>query len=114
MGKEVVQRMDELIRQKSLAEHIVEDLERKIIDRTLQPGQRIVEEGLCKAFGVSRFPVREAFQILESRGFVIREPRKGISVARITPRRRRTSTASAPASTALPHCSPSGSERRSS
>src|SRR5512133_846622 len=77
--------MDEVIRQKSLAEHIVEDLERKIIDRTLRPGQRIIEEGLCRAFGVSRSPVREAFQILESRGFVVREPRKGISVARITP-----------------------------
>lgn len=77
--------MDELIRQRSLAEHIVEDLERKIIDRTLRPGQRIIEEGLCKAFGVSRSPVREAFQILESRGFVVREPRKGISVAGITP-----------------------------
>jgi DNA-binding GntR family transcriptional regulator len=77
--------MDELIRQKSLAEHIVEDLEQKIIDRTLQPGQRIVEEGLCKAFGVSRSPVREAFQILESRGFVVREPRKGVSVRKRTP-----------------------------
>ncbi|MCE5262554.1 MAG: GntR family transcriptional regulator [Deltaproteobacteria bacterium] len=77
--------MDELIRQKSLAEHIVDDLERKIVDRTLKPGQRIVEEGLCRTFGVSRSPVREAFQILESRGFVVREPRKGISVARITP-----------------------------
>jgi DNA-binding GntR family transcriptional regulator len=76
--------MNELIRQKSLAEHIVEDLEAKIIDRTLKPGQRIIEESLCKAFGVSRSPVREAFQILESRGFVVREPRKGISVARIT------------------------------
>jgi DNA-binding GntR family transcriptional regulator len=76
--------MDELIRQKSLAEHIVEDLEQKIIARTLKPGQRIIEEGLCKTFGVSRSPVREAFQILESRGFVVREPRKGISVARIT------------------------------
>jgi len=76
--------MDELIRQKSLAEHIVEDLEQKIIARTLKPGQRIIEEGLCKAFGVSRSPVREAFQILESRGFVAREPRKGISVAKIT------------------------------
>lgn len=77
--------MDELIRQRSLAEHIVDDLERRIIARTLKPGQRIIEESLCKTFGVSRSPVREAFQILESRGFVIREPRKGISVAKITP-----------------------------
>ena len=77
--------MDELIKQKSLAEHIVEDLEQKIISRALKPGQRIIEEALCRTFGVSRSPVREAFQILESRGFVVREPRKGISVARITP-----------------------------
>ena len=77
--------MDELIRQKSLSEHIVEDLENKITGGTLKPGQRIIEEALCKTFGVSRSPVREAFQILENRGFVVREPRKGISVARITP-----------------------------
>jgi DNA-binding GntR family transcriptional regulator len=76
--------MDGLIKQKSLAEHIVEDLEQKIIIRALKPGQRIIEETLCKMFGVSRSPVREAFQILESRGFVVREPRKGISVAKIT------------------------------
>ncbi|OIP94372.1 MAG: hypothetical protein AUK26_00340 [Syntrophaceae bacterium CG2_30_58_14] len=78
--------MDELIKQKSLAEHIVEELEKKIVDGALQPGQRIIEEALCKTLGVSRSPVREAFQILESRGFVVREPRKGISVARSTQR----------------------------
>ena len=74
------------INQKSLAEHIVEDLEQKIITGTLKPGQRIIEEALCKTYGVSRSPVREAFQILESQGFVIREPRRGISVTTITPR----------------------------
>ncbi len=78
--------MDGRINQKSLAEHIVEDLEQKINAGTLKPGQRIIEEALCKTYGVSRSPVREAFQILESQGFVIREPRKGISVAAITPR----------------------------
>jgi len=75
---------DERINQKSLAEHIVEDLEQKIIGGTLKPGQRLIEEALCKTFGVSRSPLREAFQTLESRGFVVREPRKGISVARST------------------------------
>ena len=75
---------DERINQKSLAEHIVEDLEQKIIGGTLKPGQRLIEEALCKTFGVSRSPLREAFQIMESRGFVVREPRKGISVARST------------------------------
>lgn len=78
--------MEGRINQKSLAEHIVEDLEQKIIAGVLPPGQRIIEEALCKTYGVSRSPVREAFHILESQGFVIREPRRGISVAKITPR----------------------------
>lgn len=77
--------MDERIEQKSLAEHIVEDLEAKIVDGSLKPGQRIIEEALCRAFVVSRSPVREAFHILESRGFVTREPRRGVFVTKITP-----------------------------
>ncbi len=68
----------------SLAEHIVRDLEEKIIIGTLEPGQRIIEESLCKKLGVSRSPVREALRILESQGFVRREPRKGVSVTWIT------------------------------
>jgi DNA-binding GntR family transcriptional regulator len=76
--------MSERIKHKSLAEHIVEDLEAKIIDGTFKPGQRIVEETLCKTFTVSHSPVREAFQVLESRGFVVREPRRGFTVVRIT------------------------------
>jgi DNA-binding GntR family transcriptional regulator len=77
--------MDERIKQKSLPEHIADDLERKILAGTLKPGQRMIEEALCRAFGVSRSPVREAFQVLESQGFVVREPRKGVSVAKVTP-----------------------------
>jgi DNA-binding GntR family transcriptional regulator len=77
--------MDERINQKSLAEHIVAELEQKIVNGTLGPGQRIIEQALCKTFGVSRSPVREALQILESRGFVVREPRKGVSVAKVSP-----------------------------
>ncbi len=73
-----------MITQKSLAEHIVEDLEQKIIDGRLTPGQRLIEQALCDTFGVSRAPVREAFQILENRGFLVREPRKGVSVAKAT------------------------------
>jgi DNA-binding GntR family transcriptional regulator len=75
--------MDKLTNHKSLAEHIVEDLEQKIFAGKLKPGQRIIEDPICEAFGVSRSPVREAFQILASRGLVVREPRKGISVATI-------------------------------
>ncbi len=51
----------------------------------LSPGERIIEDARCKTLGVSRSPLREAFRILESMGFVTREPRKGISVAEVTP-----------------------------
>jgi DNA-binding GntR family transcriptional regulator len=77
--------MDERIMQKSLAARIVEELEARIIAGALKPGQRVIEQALCTTFGVSRSPVREALQILENQGFVVREPRKGISVAKITP-----------------------------
>lgn len=77
--------MDERIKQKSLPQHIVEELERKILDGRLKPGQRVIEENLCRTFGVSRSPVREALHLLESQGFVVREPRRGVSVAKVTP-----------------------------
>lgn len=72
------------IKQKSLADYIIQDLEDKINKDILKPGERIVEETLCKAFGVSRSPVREALRTLESQGYVVREPRKGVSIARVT------------------------------
>jgi len=72
------------IKQKSLVDFIIQDLEDKINGGILKPGERIVEETLCKAFGVSRSPVREALRTLESQGYVVREPRKGVSVSRVT------------------------------
>lgn len=76
--------MQNPINHKSLAEHIYQDLEAKIISGALKPGQRIIEEELCSNYGVSRSPVREALRMLESHGFLEREPRKGVSVTRIT------------------------------
>jgi len=75
--------MKNIINHKSLAEHIYQDLENKIITGALKPGQRVVEEDLCRSFGVSRSPVREALRILESQGFVQREPRRGVTVTKI-------------------------------
>ena len=72
------------IKQKSLVDYIIQDLEDKIIGGILKPGERIVEETLCKKFGVSRSPVREALRALESQGYLAREPRKGVTVSRVT------------------------------
>jgi DNA-binding GntR family transcriptional regulator len=72
------------IQQKSLVEYIIQDLEEKINSGVLKPGERIIEEALCRNFGVSRSPVREALRTLESQGYVKREPRKGVTVSVVT------------------------------
>lgn len=69
---------------RSLVAFITEDLEEKILEGKLKPGQRLIEAKLCKSYGVSQTPLREALRILESHGYVTHEPRKGAFVAKIT------------------------------
>lgn len=72
------------IKHKSLVTTIVENIEEKILDGLLKPGERIIEQELCEELGVSRSPVREALIILENQGFLVRRARKGVSVAMVT------------------------------
>jgi DNA-binding GntR family transcriptional regulator len=69
---------------RSLVAFITEDIEEKILEGKLKPGQRMIEAELCKSYGVSQTPLREALRILESRGYVTHEPRKGAFVTKIT------------------------------
>lgn len=47
----------------------------------LKKGDRILEEPMCRAMGVSRTPLREALRLLNSEGLVELTPNKGASVA---------------------------------
>ncbi len=76
---------DAAINHKSLVEHIVEKIEQQIIDGALTPGERIVEAALCQRLNISRSPLREACRILESQGAVVRIPRRGVFVAKVSP-----------------------------
>jgi len=67
---------------KSLVTEIVEQLEAKIISGELKPEERLVEQTLCEQMGVSRSPLREAFRLLENRGFVKKEARRGVTVTK--------------------------------
>lgn len=69
---------------KGLVASIVEDLQDKILKQQLKPGQRVVEAELCQQMGISRSPLREAFRILESQGFLVHEPRRGMHVSKIS------------------------------
>lgn len=59
-------------------------LERQIIRRRLAPGTRLVEADLCKRYGISRSPLREALWQLEAGGLAVRRPRFGVRVAPMT------------------------------
>ena len=69
---------------KGLVATIVDSIEEQILTGDLIPGERIAEQKLCDQLGVSRSPVREAFIILENQGFLVKEPRKGVTVAMTT------------------------------
>lgn len=73
------------LKHKSVVERLVEELENRILKGQLKPGQKIPEEALCEEWEVSRASLREAFRILESQGFVVREPRRGVRVTLVTP-----------------------------
>jgi DNA-binding GntR family transcriptional regulator len=65
-------------------QQVYESLEELIIYGILTPGQHLVETDLAKRLGVSRIPVREALQLLQSNGWVELRPRQGAFVHRPT------------------------------
>jgi DNA-binding GntR family transcriptional regulator len=54
-----------------------------IIDGTLYPGEKLNDTELAEALGVSRTPVRESLQLLESQGLVKMYPGKATQVTEI-------------------------------
>lgn len=52
----------------------------------LAPGQKLVQEDLARAIGVSRTPLLKAFERLEREFLVAKLPRRGVVVRRLSPR----------------------------
>ena len=69
----------------SLSKVVSEQIRGRILDGKLKPGERLVEDRLSAELGVSRVPVREALLGLSMEGLVTLEPRRGASVAAVTP-----------------------------
>ncbi|QPM88980.1 GntR family transcriptional regulator [Pseudooceanicola algae] len=63
---------------------VADRLEAAIVRETFAPGEKLREAEICAQLGVSRSPLREAFQILENRGLVERRPRIGTRVTEMT------------------------------
>ncbi len=64
---------------------VTDKLRERILKGGYAPGERLVENKLSAELGVSRIPVREALRALASEGLVLIEPRRGASVAKLSP-----------------------------
>ncbi|WP_127590221.1 GntR family transcriptional regulator [Paenibacillus lautus] len=64
-------------------ERAFSQIQRWIIDGTLQPGEKLLDAELAESLGVSRTPIREAFQLLEVQGLVSTHPGKETKVTAI-------------------------------
>jgi DNA-binding GntR family transcriptional regulator len=63
--------------QRSLPEQIADVVGREILEGKITDGQRLMEQELANRFDVSRGPAREAVRLLERRGMVKVEARRG-------------------------------------
>jgi DNA-binding GntR family transcriptional regulator len=67
--------------QESAAEVVAQKIRESIIGGQLKPGNKLREAEVCKWLQVSRTPIREAFRVLQSEGFVTHSPNYGVVVA---------------------------------
>ncbi len=68
------------IRSPNLVDQVADHLTEAIIVGRFTPGERLSEVGLARSLGVSRAPIREAARLLESRGLLVSQPRRGFFV----------------------------------
>ncbi len=67
----------------TLSDEVFDALVKDILSGAIEPGARLDEPSICRKFGVSRTPIREALRRLSGTGLVDVAPRKGVTVARI-------------------------------
>lgn len=66
--------------QRPLKEHVYDYIAARIESGELSAGDRVSEQTICDAMGVSRTPVREALIQLASDGYLDNQPRRGFRV----------------------------------
>ena len=74
----------DVLRTSSLSKVVQGEIEKIILSGAFAPGEKLNEKTLADRLGVSRGPVREAFQALHARGLVEMIPNRGVFVQRIT------------------------------
>lgn len=64
----------------SLVEVATRRLREEILSGHLEPGERLIEDQICRRFAISRAPLREALRLLAQQGLVEHLPRRGARV----------------------------------
>ncbi|GEN35552.1 MULTISPECIES: GntR family transcriptional regulator [Aneurinibacillus] len=75
--------MEQIVMQPA-REKVAAILRKAIFKGELQPGEVLSQEEIAKKLGISRMPVREAFQMLERDGLLILQNRRGAVVRELT------------------------------
>lgn len=65
----------------SISKVVAEKIREEIISGKLKPGDKLKEAFLSNQMQVSRTPIREAFRVLQSEGFLTYNPNCGVMVA---------------------------------
>lgn len=73
-------RPDEAIRPPTIAEAVLQELRRRLIEGRLRPGDVIGVDQLAREFKISALPVREAVRVLVAEGRVDHSPHRGYRV----------------------------------
>lgn len=71
----------DIVHQQPVPEAVYKWLNAAILAGEFVPGQMLRQESIAKRLGVSRVPLREALQRLESEGQVVLHPHRGFAVA---------------------------------
>lgn len=69
-----------------LSAGLYNELQKDILSGALPDGSKLTEQSVCKRYGVSRTPVREAFRELEADGLIENVPNRGAFVTALTKR----------------------------
>jgi DNA-binding GntR family transcriptional regulator len=69
----------------SLKQRVADTVKDAILSGSIKPGEKIPEEKISEALGISRTPLREAMNLLVNYGLVNVVPRRGAFVSHISP-----------------------------
>lgn len=69
-----------MIKRVNLSQQAYRELVEKIVSGAYPGGAKLTEEGLCREFGISRTPIREALLKLEAEGMIEPLPKRGVRI----------------------------------